>query len=70
MIDDFFENIKPIDLSMAICHSGGADGADTYFEKIGEEYGIITKAYSYKTPKHNSPNKVEISEEDYLEGID
>src|SRR5690606_25205572 len=27
------------------------------------------RAYSYKTKYHNSPNKVEISEEDYLDGI-
>ena len=53
-----------------ICHSGGATGADTCFEELGEKYGILTKAYSYKTSYHKSTNKVEISEIDFLEGID
>jgi hypothetical protein len=51
------------------CHSGGARGSDTYFEKIGEEWGVRTKAWSYKTPSHKSPNKVEISEGDFIEGV-
>ncbi|WP_026978106.1 hypothetical protein [Flavobacterium tegetincola] len=57
------------DKKQFICHSGGATGADTYFEKIGENYGVLTKAYSYKTASHKSKNKVEISESDFLEGI-
>jgi hypothetical protein len=52
-----------------ICHSGGADGADTAWEFFGLEYDIITNAYSYKTSYHRSPSKVEISDEDYREGI-
>lgn len=52
------------------CHSGGAIGADTYFENIGKLHGIKTLAYSYQTPSHTSANKVEISEVDYLDGID
>jgi hypothetical protein len=52
------------------CHSGGAIGADTYFENIGLIYGIETLAYSYQTPSHRSSNKVEISLVDYLEGIE
>jgi hypothetical protein len=64
---DIFEKPK-LDLNNLVCHSGGAVGSDTYFEKIGEEFGVKTKAYSYKTGYHNSTNKVEISEEDYLEG--
>ena len=66
MIDIFK---KTIDLSNIICHSGGAVGSDTYFETIGEKFGVKTKAYSYKTPKHQSPHKVEISDDDYNEGI-
>jgi hypothetical protein len=65
---DIFDKPK-LDLNNLVCHSGGAVGTDTYFEKIGEEFGVKTKAYSYKTKYHTSPNKVEISEEDYLEGI-
>lgn len=66
MIDIFDEKI---DLKSIICHSGGAPGADTEWEMNGELFGVKTKAYSYKTPKHQSPNKVEISEDDYLEGV-
>jgi hypothetical protein len=65
---NLFEN-PPLDYNNIVCHSGGAIGSDTYFEEIGKEFGVITKAYSYKTPGHKSPNKVEISEEDYLEGV-
>lgn len=65
---DLFGKIK-INLSRATCHSGGAEGSDDAWEKIGEKYGVITKAYSYKTKNHGSPNKVEISDEDYKEGV-
>lgn len=58
-----------IDLSNITCHSGGAEGSDTYWENIGKKYGVKTKAYSYKTEYHKSDNKVEISEDDYNEGI-
>ena len=67
MIDIFDKN--PIDLSNLTCNSGGALGSDEAFEKIGEEFGVKTRAYSYKTKSHQSPNKVEISEDDYKEGI-
>lgn len=53
-----------------ICHSGGAIGSDTYWETIGEQYNVKTKAYSYKTDYHNSKNKIEISDNDYIEGVD
>ena len=55
--------------AMIRCHSGGAIGADSYFEEIAEEYGIQTLAYSYKTHYHQSKNKVELNEEEYNEGI-
>ena len=67
MIDIF--GIKPLDLINVICHSGGAVGSDTYWENIGETFGVITRAYSHKTPSHQSKNKVEISDEDYREGV-
>lgn len=60
---------KNIDLTKITCHSGGASGSDTYFSQIGKLYGVITRAYSYKTAYHNSDDKVEISEEDYKEGV-
>jgi len=65
---DIFEEI-PLDKSKIVCHSGGAEGSDTYFSTIGKEFGVTTRAYSYKTRYHSSLDKVEISEEDYLEGI-
>lgn len=68
MIDDLFKK-KPLDPSRVVCHSGGAVGSDTVFEEIGAEFGVNTKAYSYKTKSHVSPNKVEISAEDYAEGV-
>jgi hypothetical protein len=68
MIDIFDKN--NIDLSNIICHSGGAVGADTYWEEIGEKFGVKTSAYSYKTKYHTSVNKVEISNEDFIEGIE
>lgn len=64
---DIFEN--KIDLTNITCHSGGAPGADTEWEIGGSTFGVKTRAYSYKTPKHQSPNKVEISEDDYNQGV-
>lgn len=58
-----------IDLTKITCHSGGATGADTVWDEIGEEFGVKTKAYSYRTKSHVSPNKVEISDADYEEGV-
>ena len=65
---DIFGN-EPIDLTKIVCHSGGAIGSDTYFETIGANYGVKTRAYSYKTKYHTTDNKVEISDEDYKEGV-
>lgn len=67
-MDDIFLEHK-LDLRNIVCHSGGAIGSDSYFENIGKEYGVMTKAYSYKTSYHKSEYKVEISDEDFLEGI-
>jgi len=68
MIDIFDK--KPLDKNNIVCHSGGAIGSDTYWENIGEEFGVKTNAYSWKTSYHQSKNKVEISESDYKEGIE
>jgi hypothetical protein len=65
---DIFGN-TPIRLNRLVCHSGGASGADTYWETIGDNYGVKTKAYSYKTKYHTTDNKVEISDTDYEEGV-
>jgi len=61
--------IDKIDLTNITCHSGGALGADTFFETIGSNYGVKTRAYSYKTKYHTTENKVEISDGDYEEGV-
>lgn len=50
--------------------SGGAIGSDTIFESVALSYGYTVKAFSYKTSYHNSSNKVEISDKQYLEGIE
>ena len=44
-------------------HSGGAVGADSYWGRIGEQYGVVSNHYYYgdKTPEGN----FEISGEDY-----
>jgi hypothetical protein len=52
------------------CHSGGAEGADTIWETFAALYGLKIKAWSYKTKYHKSPHKVEVSEDDYKEGIE
>jgi hypothetical protein len=65
---NLFENT--IDINNITCHSGGAYGSDSFWDEIGQEFGVKTKAYSYKTKTHKSPNKIEISEEDYNEGVE
>jgi hypothetical protein len=65
---DIFEPRK-LDLNNLTCHSGGAEGSDLFFEKVSEKYGVKVKAYSYKTNYHKSPNKVEISDDDYNQGV-
>lgn len=67
---DIFNMENKLDLTNITCHSGGATGADFFFfETIGSNYGVKTKAYSYKTKYHTTENKVEISDTDYEEGI-
>jgi hypothetical protein len=49
-----------------VCYSGGAEGADMYFDKTGRNYGITTLHYSYKTEFHESvPDKRELSKEEF-----
>jgi hypothetical protein len=64
------EKIWPIsNLSKSTAHSGGAIGSDVAWEKIGMSLGLSNvKHYSYKTPQHRSPYKIEIEESDFLEG--
>jgi len=67
-MSDLFEP-DIINLTNVTCHSGGAQGSDTYWDQLGEEFGVKTHAYSYKTSYHNGKSKVEISDEDYQEGV-
>lgn len=53
-----------------VCHSGGAIGADNYFEAIGKEFNVETIAYSYKTKFHTSNSKYELTKEEFLEGCE
>src|SRR5574337_2132185 len=48
-------------------HSGGAEGADTQWEKIGELYGIKTKPYSFKGHKQTSKTPVVLTTEQLKE---
>lgn len=64
--DDNIDSVHPIECT---CHSGGASGADTIWENEIINLGGKVRSYSYKTKYHNSPNKIEISDEDYEEGI-
>jgi hypothetical protein len=66
MIDIFK---KELNLSKVRCHTGGALGADTEWEQRGLIRGVQVFAYSYKTKYHESPCKVEISEDEYKEGM-
>ena len=58
-----------LDLTKLTLHTGGAVGSDSYFEELSLKMGIRVRAYSYKTKYHTSPNKVEISDEDYNDGV-
>lgn len=59
-----------VELSKACAHSGGAKGSDLAWGEIGKKYGLFKiKHYSYKTNYHRNQDKVEISEEDYIEGV-
>lgn len=65
MIDEF--KFKPEETT---CHSGGAEGSDTIWEMFSTLYGLKVKAWSYKTKYHKSSNKIEVSNEDFEEGIE
>lgn len=52
------------------CHSGGAEGADSYFEFFSKQYRVAVVAYSYKTRFHRSENKYELNETEFKEGVD
>lgn len=51
-----------------VCHSGGAAGADYYFEIFGKDFNVKTIAYSYKTKHHYAENKKELNQAEFHEG--
>ena len=51
------------------CHSGGAEGADLYFEQMALQNHCKVIHYSYKTPQHDSPFKYELTVEEFQEGV-
>jgi len=53
-----------------ICYSGGAEGADSYFEFFAEKFNVSVVAYSYKTKYHTSNNKYELTEDEFKEGVE
>ena len=52
-----------------ICHSGGAEGADTVFELTCEEYEIKTITYSFPTHKSTSKNLKILTRQELVEGF-
>lgn len=51
-----------------ICHSGGAEGSDTFWETEGEKYAVQTIAYSFNGHDTTSYNRYVLSEADLNEG--
>lgn len=51
------------------CHSGGAEGADSYFEFFAKKFQVQVIAYSYKTKFHSSENKYELTVDEFKEGV-
>lgn len=64
-----FDNKEELDINKMTCHSGGAEGSDSIWEFYSILYGMNVNAYSYKTKYHKSESKVEISDEDFEEGV-
>ncbi len=52
------------------CYSGGAEGADAYFEFFAQKFNVSVVAYSYKTRHHKSVNKYELTEDEFKEGVE
>lgn len=52
-----------------VCHSGGCPGADMTWETAGEEYGVVTRAYSFSGHKQYGKNPVVLSHEELHEGL-
>lgn len=52
-----------------ICHSGGCEGADMFWENIGNEYGVTTIAYSFYNHRQYSKNQKILTVNELNEGF-
>lgn len=57
------------DVNQYTCYSGGANGADLYFELFSKQFHVNVVAYSYKTKYHVSENKQELTYNEFNEGV-
>lgn len=51
------------------CYSGGAEGADAYFELFAKKFNMHVIAFSYKIKHHTSENKHELTDDEFKEGV-
>lgn len=54
-------------LKKHVCHSGGCPGADMTWEAAGEEYGVVTHAYSFSGHTQYGKHPVILSEAELSE---
>lgn len=52
-----------------VCHSGGCPGADMAWETAGEEYGVVTHAYSFAEHTQYGKNQVVLTDAELSEGF-
>lgn len=52
-----------------VCHSGGCPGADMTWEVAGEEYGVVTHAYSFPGHIQYGKTPVILSDKELAEGL-
>lgn len=50
------------------CHSGGAIGSDSEFEKISIKYGVKVNAYSFEEHTTNSKNQIILTDDEIAIG--
>jgi len=51
-----------------INHSGGAGGADLFWEVTGEQYGVVTNSYSFDNHTQYGRNPIILSSDELYEG--
>jgi len=64
------QKLNKLMINKYVNHSGGANGADSYWDEIGREYDFNNHIhYWYKKMNPKSEPQHQVTEEDYLEGI-